>query len=149
VRQAHVADTFLNVSRNPFDVSAFLSSQAPYWFYITANEGIFFQKPVRLVPKIAEIYMYSKYILFNRENKMTIFATLENFASKMFGFEVSLDWVNEKAEFLGIETHGRNNLDIVHDIQMAEGNEACFGSCNGQCDHCDCCFFDACIRYAY
>jgi hypothetical protein len=80
---------------------------------------------------------------------MTILATLEKFADKLFNIAMELDWVNEKAEFLGVDTEGRDKIDVIHDIQQAEGNEPCFGNCDGQCDHCDCCFYDACIRHGF
>jgi hypothetical protein len=80
---------------------------------------------------------------------MTIFATLEKFATKVLGIDTGLEWVNEKAQYLGIDTEGRSNIDVIHDIQLAEGNDPCFGSCKGQCESCDCCFYDACIRYGF
>ena len=88
-------------------------------------------------------------MFFKLEKTMTLFATFEKFAGKLFGTDTSLEWVNEKAEYLGVDTEGRSNIDVIHDIQRAEGNEPCFGSCNGQCDHCDCCFYDACISYGF
>lgn len=80
---------------------------------------------------------------------MTIFATLEKFATKMLGIDTGLEWVNEKADYLGVDTEGKAKIEVIHDIQRAEGNEPCFGSCNGNCEHCDCCFYDACIRYGF
>ena len=80
---------------------------------------------------------------------MTLFATLEKCVSKFLGIDTDLSWVNEKANFLGIDTEGKSKIDVIHDIQQAEGNAPCFGTCNGQCDHSECCFFDACIRYGF
>ena len=80
---------------------------------------------------------------------MTIFATLEKFATKLLGIDTGLEWVNEKALDLGIDTEGKSNIDVIHEIQQAESNEPCFGSCNGHCNHCDCCFYDACVSYGF
>ena len=80
---------------------------------------------------------------------MTIFATLERFAGKLLGIDTGLEWVNEKAEYLDVDTEGRSNIDVIHDIQSAEGNDSCFGTCQGNCDNGSCCFHDACIRYGF
>ena len=41
---------------------------------------------------------------------MTIFATLEKFATKLLGIDTGLEWINEKALYLGIDTEGKSNI---------------------------------------
>lgn len=52
--------------------------------------------------------------------------------------------VRTKAKEMGLKANGSKS-DIVHRIQAAEGNEACFGT-RSTCPHMDCCWREDCIQ---
>jgi hypothetical protein len=54
--------------------------------------------------------------------------------------------VKEKAKALGITAGKIKKVELIHAIQIAEGNTPCFGTSNGQCVHTDCCFMDDCLK---
>ncbi|MBU0484194.1 MAG: SAP domain-containing protein [Proteobacteria bacterium] len=53
--------------------------------------------------------------------------------------------VKEKAKKLGVKSGKMKKEDLIRAIQIAEGNDACFGSNNKQCPQMDCCWRDECI----
>ncbi|SMC18126.1 hypothetical protein SAMN02746041_00466 [Desulfacinum hydrothermale DSM 13146] len=53
--------------------------------------------------------------------------------------------VRIKAKALGINSFGKKKVDLIREIQRAEGNFDCFGRAQGYCDQWDCCFRDACL----
>ncbi|OHB78193.1 MAG: hypothetical protein A2Z25_22295 [Planctomycetes bacterium RBG_16_55_9] len=54
--------------------------------------------------------------------------------------------IRMKAQALGID-HGKlKKADLIHAIQVAEGNTPCFGKTEGHCSHTDCCFLTDCIK---
>jgi len=54
--------------------------------------------------------------------------------------------VKEKAKALGITPGKMKKVEIIHAIQIAEGNRPCFGTSNGQCIYTDCCFLEDCLK---
>ena len=54
--------------------------------------------------------------------------------------------IRQKAISLGIQPGQMNKVELIHSIQRAEGNTACFGTSNGQCPYTDCCFMADCLK---
>lgn len=54
--------------------------------------------------------------------------------------------IKERAAEIGAENSGRKKTPIIHSIQEAEGNKACYGTNNGSCPYDDCCWRSDCIR---
>lgn len=54
--------------------------------------------------------------------------------------------LKKKAKPFGIRTDKVNKVELIHAIQSAEGNTACFGKSNGQCPYTNCCFMEDCLR---
>lgn len=54
--------------------------------------------------------------------------------------------VKQKAEELGIKRSKMKKAELIHAIQEAECNTACFGRLNGTCEYTDCCFMDDCLK---
>lgn len=54
--------------------------------------------------------------------------------------------LKKKAKKLGLKPGKMKKAEIIHSIQHAEGNIACFGQSNGQCSQSDCCFIDDCLK---
>jgi len=56
--------------------------------------------------------------------------------------------VRVKAKALGINSFGKKKVDLIREIQRAEGNFDCFGTARDYCDRLDCCFRDECLAPA-
>jgi len=54
--------------------------------------------------------------------------------------------IRQKAISLGIQPGQMNKAELIHSIQRAEGNTACFGTSNGRCPYTDCCFMADCLK---
>ena len=54
--------------------------------------------------------------------------------------------IRQKAVSLGIQPGQMNKVELIHSIQRAEGNTACFGTSNGRCPYTDCCFMADCLK---
>jgi hypothetical protein len=54
--------------------------------------------------------------------------------------------LRKKAISLGIKPGKMKKLELVHAIQKAQGNFACYGSTNGNCDQVKCCFRKDCLK---
>ncbi len=54
--------------------------------------------------------------------------------------------IKEKAKSLGVTPGKKKKAELIHAIQEAEGNPACFGKSNGQCSQSDCCFLQDCLK---
>jgi hypothetical protein len=54
--------------------------------------------------------------------------------------------IRQKAISLGIQPGQMNKAELIHSIQRAEGNTACFGTSNGQCPYTGCCFMADCLK---
>jgi len=59
---------------------------------------------------------------------------------------MKLKELNKKASKLGIKPEtGMKKEDLIHAIQIAEGNSPCFGTAKDYCDQSGCCFRDDCL----
>jgi len=54
--------------------------------------------------------------------------------------------IRQKVLSLGIQPGQMNKVELIHSIQRAEGNTACFGTSNGRCPYTDCCFMADCLK---
>ena len=54
--------------------------------------------------------------------------------------------VREKARDLGLTPGRAKKAELIHSIQLAEGNTPCFGRSDGHCQHGDCCFMPECLK---
>ena len=59
---------------------------------------------------------------------------------------ISMTEIKAKAKGLGINPGQMKKPELIHAIQTAEGNTACFGRSNGQCSNIDCCFMGDCLK---
>ena len=57
---------------------------------------------------------------------------------------MKLEDVRQRAADLGICADDRKKGELILAIQLAEGNQACFGQNDGQCPHRDCCWWQDC-----
>jgi predicted metal-binding transcription factor (methanogenesis marker protein 9) len=55
--------------------------------------------------------------------------------------------IKEKAKMLGVQSGKMKKIDLIKAIQLAEGNDACFGSNNMQCPQMDCCWRGECLTH--
>ena len=53
--------------------------------------------------------------------------------------------VRKKAKALGINSFGKTKVQLIKEIQRAEGNFDCFGTATDYCDQFDCCFRELCL----
>ncbi len=53
--------------------------------------------------------------------------------------------VRKMAKALKINSFGRKKVDLIKEIQLAEGNFDCFGTAEGFCDQKDCRFYALCL----
>lgn len=59
---------------------------------------------------------------------------------------MNVQQVREKARSFGIKTSRAKKMDLIRNIQAAEGNFACFGSAiNGFCDQAACLWRTDCL----
>jgi hypothetical protein len=54
--------------------------------------------------------------------------------------------IREKAQLFGITPGKMKKADLIHAIQVAEGNTPCFGRSGGECIYTDCCFMPDCLK---
>jgi len=54
--------------------------------------------------------------------------------------------IRDKAKALGTNPGKMKKVELIHAIQQAEGNTACFGTSNGYCPYTDCCFMQDCLK---
>ena len=54
--------------------------------------------------------------------------------------------LKKKAKKVGITPGKLKKAELIHAIQQAEGNTACFGRSDGQCGQTDCCFMRDCLK---
>lgn len=54
--------------------------------------------------------------------------------------------LQKKARKMGINPGRLKKADLIHKIQKAEGNAACYGSGNVDCMEVDCCFRTDCLN---
>lgn len=49
------------------------------------------------------------------------------------------------AKKAGVNSFGKNKVELIREIQRTEGNFDCFGSAEGYCDQDQCLFRSACL----
>lgn len=54
--------------------------------------------------------------------------------------------IRAKAKSLGLSPGKMKKAELIHAIQTAEGNPACFGRSGGECSQIKCCFMKDCLR---
>jgi len=59
---------------------------------------------------------------------------------------ITMAEIGQKAVSLGIQPGQMNKTELIHSIQQAEGNTACFKTANGRCFYTDCCFMADCLK---
>ena len=59
---------------------------------------------------------------------------------------MKLNEVQKMAKQHGIESFGKTKASLIHEIQLEEGNFACFGTALGYCDQMSCCFRSICLN---
>jgi len=53
--------------------------------------------------------------------------------------------VRKRANVFGIKTFGKKKLQVIREIQEAEGNVPCFLTAEGMCDQDACCWRGLCL----
>ncbi len=53
--------------------------------------------------------------------------------------------IRKKAKALGINSFGKTKVQLIKEIQRAEGNFDCFGTAKDYCDQFECCFRELCL----
>ena len=53
--------------------------------------------------------------------------------------------IKKKAQSLGLMPGKMKKPELIHTIQMTEGNTPCFGRSDGQCGNSGCCFMRDCL----
>ncbi len=53
--------------------------------------------------------------------------------------------VRAKAKAMGINSFGKSKVELIREIQRAEGNFDCYGRAGESCDQNDCCFRESCL----
>lgn len=67
-------------------------------------------------------------------------------ATKVADKRMTMPQIKIKAIGLGIDPGKMKKPELIHAIQMVEGNTPCFGRSNGQCPYTDCCFMKDCLK---
>lgn len=65
---------------------------------------------------------------------------------KLWSRSVSMNKLRQKARGYDIEPGDMDKTQLIHAIQRAEGNDACFANCHGWCENEDCCFRADCLK---
>jgi len=65
---------------------------------------------------------------------------------KVWEKPVTMAEIKEKAKNLGINSANLKKTELIHSIQRAEGNNACYGTTNGTCQWTECCFRSDCLK---
>ena len=53
--------------------------------------------------------------------------------------------IKTKAKGLGVKSGSKKKVELIHAIQLAEGNFDCFGSAINSCSQGGCCFMKDCL----
>ena len=67
-------------------------------------------------------------------------------ATKVADKRMNMPEIKMKAQALGLNPGKMKKTELIHAIQVAEGNTPCFGWSNGQCPNTDCCFMKDCLK---
>jgi hypothetical protein len=77
---------------------------------------------------------------------MSIASMIEKCISMVIGKDTCMVDIEEMARQCGINTENMDKVEMVRAIQQTQGNEPCYGTSDGQCDHSDCCFMADCLQ---
>ena len=58
---------------------------------------------------------------------------------------MSMPEIRMKAQTLGLTPGKMKKPELIHTIQVTEGNTPCFGRSDGQCGNSGCCFMRDCL----
>ncbi len=58
----------------------------------------------------------------------------------------SMTEIKDKAKNLGINSANLKKTELIHAIQRAENNSACYGTTNGTCQWTLCCWRNDCLK---
>jgi predicted metal-binding transcription factor (methanogenesis marker protein 9) len=67
-------------------------------------------------------------------------------ATKTADKRMNMAEIKFKAQALGINPGKMKKAELIHTIQIAEGNTPCFGRSNGHCQYTNCCFIKDCLN---
>jgi hypothetical protein len=59
---------------------------------------------------------------------------------------MSMPEIKKKALYLGITPGKMKKAELIHSIQMTEGNQPCYGTSGGYCEYTECCFYTDCLK---
>ncbi len=59
---------------------------------------------------------------------------------------MNLTQVKKMAKEMGIKTGTMKKMELIHNIQLTEGNFDCFGKAEGYCDQANCSFRGDCVE---
>ena len=59
---------------------------------------------------------------------------------------MTMPQIRTKAKSLGIKPGKMTKTDLIHAIQIAEGNSPCFRTAQDWCQYSDCCFMYDCLK---
>ena len=59
---------------------------------------------------------------------------------------MTMPQIQAKARGLGLKPGKMRKTELIHAIQLSEGNNPCFGTSNGYCPYTDCCFMKDCLK---
>ncbi|MGB5686029.1 MAG: Rho termination factor N-terminal domain-containing protein [Candidatus Electrothrix sp.] len=58
---------------------------------------------------------------------------------------MNMKQIRKKAAKMGVKAKKMKKADLIHAIQMHEGNSPCFLTGNDSCDQADCCWKSDCL----
>lgn len=58
---------------------------------------------------------------------------------------MNMKQVRKKAAKMGVKVGKMKKVDLIHAIQIKEGNSPCFLAVNDSCDQADCCWISDCL----
>lgn len=59
---------------------------------------------------------------------------------------MTMPQIQSKARGLGLKPSKMRKAELIHAIQLSEGNNPCFGRSSGCCPYTDCCFMNDCLK---
>jgi hypothetical protein len=59
---------------------------------------------------------------------------------------MTLAEIKKMAQNVGVKAGSMKKVQLIHAIQLAEGNFDCFGKAQGSCDQSNCTFMKDCLK---
>ena len=66
--------------------------------------------------------------------------------AKVVQEQMNMSKLRKKAKGLDITPGQMKKVELIHNIQMAEGCTPCYGTTDGECAQTDCCFIHDCLK---